>query len=293
MTSNSALTCDQVKKAVEAVKVCKPVYAEILDFYGKIFNAQTESKGRIRIEPLQIPDEIRTVKAQEKFPLIEIREFVFDENETGNLFLTICNLAKEANPKLATDAKAILRAENKMSKSNRLFSGLLDGNDALFEKIAGEIGIANTTLGFFVYNALKPSISICADQLTAYLNKDEPWLQGYCPICGSAPILSILEGEGARSLICGFCWHEYSVKRGFCPFCESRDNKTQQYFYNEEEKEYRVDLCDSCKKYLKTIDTRKADRLIYPPLEQISTLHLDIKATEMGFETGVKLYMEA
>jgi FdhE protein len=51
-------------------------------------------------------------------------------------------------------------------------------------------------------------------------------------------------------------------------------------------------LCDRCKKYIKALDTRKVDRLIYPPLEQISTLHLDIKAQEMGFEPGIKLLMQ-
>jgi FdhE protein len=51
-------------------------------------------------------------------------------------------------------------------------------------------------------------------------------------------------------------------------------------------------VCDNCKKYIKTLDTRKVERLIYPPLEQISTIHLDIKAQEMGFVPGIKLFMQ-
>jgi FdhE protein len=92
-------------------------------------------------------------------------------------------------------------------------------------------------------------------------------------------------------LICGFCWHPWPVKRVFCPFCENRDGKTLHYFYSEEEKDTRVDLCDNCKKYIKALDTKKVARLIYPPLEQLSTMHLDIKAQEMGFEPGIKLFM--
>jgi len=41
------------------------------------------------------------------------------------------------------------------------------------------------------------------------------------------------------------------------------------------------------KKYVKTVDTRKIDRFFYPPLEQIATLHLDMKANETGLERGV------
>ena len=79
--------------------------------------------------------------------------------------------------------------------------------------------------------------------------------------------------------------------KGYCPFCDNSTNKDLHYLFSAEEKNLRVDLCDKCGKYLKTLDTRQTDRLIYPPLEQVSTLHLDIKAREEGFEAGIKLYM--
>ncbi len=129
--------------------------------------------------------------------------------------------------------------------------------------------------------------------MAAYLKPDEPWSKGYCPICGSAPILSFLADAGARTLICGFCWHDWQARRVYCPFCENTDNAKLQYLYNEEETDLRIDVCDKCKRYLKSVDTRKADRLIYPPLEQITTLHLDMKAREEGFEPGIKLYLGA
>lgn len=93
------------------------------------------------------------------------------------------------------------------------------------------------------------------------------------------------------STICSFCWHPWSGKRVFGPFCENRDSKTQHYFYNEEEKEIRVDLCDSCKKYLKTLDSRETEHMIYTSLEQIASLHLDYKAKEKGYESGIQLHM--
>jgi FdhE protein len=47
-------------------------------------------------------------------------------------------------------------------------------------------------------------------------------------------------------------------------------------------------LCDTCRRYLKTVDTRTADRSIYPPLEALTTLHLDMKAKDMGYEGTTK-----
>jgi len=292
MAANFAQTPEQVKSAVATVIQNNPAYAEMLGFYGRLFDAQEKSKSSIRLEPLQIPDDVRAVKAREKFPLIEIRDFVYDSVESANLFVTIGKLAEEANPKLAASASILLKAVDTKFDPESLFSAFLNGNEALFENISKALEIEKQVLGFITYNSLKPCLSAAAVQLAAYLHKNEPWLKGYCPICGSAPILSILEGEGARSLICSFCWHSWSVKRVYCPFCDSSDNKHLHYFFSEEETDFRVDLCDHCHKYLKTLDTRQADRLIYPPLEQVATLHLDIKAREEGFEPGVKLYME-
>ena len=292
MKVNFALTSDQVKRAVEAVKKNKPAYAEILELYGRIFVAQQESVRRLQVTPLQIPEDVRSLKAREKFPLIGVGQFAYDKIESGKLFISICRLIHDASPKLAGAAKRILDAVDDIVSPEVLFTALLSGNEALFENISAELEIEKQVLGFITYNSLKPSLSTCADQLSSYLNQSEPWLLGYCPVCGSAPILSTLEDEGARKLICSFCWYKWSVKRLYCPFCENSDSKLLHYLFSEEEKDVRVDLCDNCKKYIKTVDARRADRTIYPPLEQISTLHLDIKAGDEGYEAGVKLLME-
>ena len=292
MTTIFALTPDQVNKAAETVIKKNPAYADMLGFYGRIFVAQEESTARLQIEPLQIPDAVLAVKVREKFPLIEVKDFTYDKNESTSLFATICRIAKEANPKLAASAAVLLNADDRELKPESLISALLNGNEAIFENIAGKFEVEKQILGLITYHSLRPSLCTGAIQLSAYLNKDEPWLKGYCPICGSAPILSILEGQGARSLICSFCWHQWPVKRVYCPFCDNSDDKSLHYIFSEEEEDLRVDLCNKCNKYLKTIDTRRTDRLIYPPLEQVATLHLDIKAREEGFEPGIKLFME-
>ena len=292
MTTDFALSPEQVNKAVDTVIKNNPAYADMLGFYGRIFAAQEESRGRLRIEPLQIPIDVLTVKAREKFPLIEIKDFPYDRDESTGLFVIICKLAKEANPKLAESAAILLDTDDPEVNPENLIRALLTGNEVIFENISQKFGIEKQSLGLIAYHSLRPSLCTGAIQLSAYLKKDEPWLKGYCPICGSFPILSILEGEGARSLICSFCWHQWPVKRVYCPFCDHSDAKKLHYMFSEEEQDLRVDLCNNCNKYLKTVDTRRAERLIYPPLEQVATLHLDIKAREEGFEAGVQLFME-
>jgi FdhE protein len=293
MTSYLALTPEQVKKEVDSVKKSRPAYVEILEFYGKVFDAQEQCKGRLQLEPPELSEELQTVKAREQLPLIGVDEFNYDNKESADLFLALSHLALEANPGLSKTAKVIVAATGEAIKPEALFDGLLKGNEALFENLAEELKIDKTVLGFLTYNSIKPSLCACADQLAVYLDHTDPWQQGYCPVCGSAPVLSLLEDEGRRKLVCSFCWHLWPAKRVQCPCCEGSGSEDLHYFYSEAEKDTRVDLCDKCQKYIKSIDTRKTARLIYPPLEHISTMHLDIKAQEMGFEPGIRLFMQA
>ena len=89
MPINFALTSGQVKRAVETVINNKPAYSDMLGFYGRLFVAQEESNSRLQIEPLQIPHDVCAVKAREKFPLIEIKDFAYDKVESANFFVTI------------------------------------------------------------------------------------------------------------------------------------------------------------------------------------------------------------
>ncbi len=170
--------------------------------------------------------------------------------------------------------------DRKLFLSESLFDALLDkkeGTEKTPANVADALGLDSEVLSFVVYNSVLPSITKCKHRLSDHLDlEDAPFDKGYCPICGNPPKLSSLEKDGARFLFCGFCWHKWRVKRIYCPFCENTTSAKLNYLYAEDEEEYRVDGCDNCKKYLKTIDTRKLDRPFYPRLEEVATLHLDM-----------------
>lgn len=288
MADNIQLTEDQITKAAESLKELRPAYGAILDFYKQIFIAQEDSKDKIQINQIQISEKMLSIKAEENFPLINMSEFAIDAKASKILLIKICGITKESSGNMASSAQAILKAiDAEEFDFDSLFFGLLEEDDSIFEKTAKKYDIKKDDLAFIVYNTIKPSLSLCAKQLSTYLDKDKPWGKGYCPICGSPPGLSMFQGEGERFLLCAFCWHKWSSRRLYCPFCDNTDTKTLNYFFSEDEKEYRVDLCDKCKKYIKSIDTRKTERIIYPPLEQVATLHLDIKAKELKFKSGI------
>jgi FdhE protein len=290
MKDYMAITSDQVKQAVAALKKLRPTYLDLLDYYQQIFVAQEDSKSQLKIEPIKISAEILAVKQNEKFPLIDISEFVVDKNSAAALLKKICQIAEVANKEIAAAARAIRKAmASEALDPGAVFSHLLKADDTFFNKVESELNIEKKVLSLLAYNSLKPSLTHCALQLSSYLDEDNVWEKGYCPICGSTPVFSMFENEGQRFLICSFCWHRWSAQRIYCPFCDNRDSKTLHYLYSDQEKDYRIDVCDSCKTYIKVVDARKADRIIYPPLEFVATLHLDIKSQEMGFKSCIPL----
>ncbi len=293
MAADLAVTSKQVKQAVAALKKLRPAYADLLNFYENIFVAQEDCKSQINIDPIKISAETLALKKKEKFSLIAISEFVVDQKAAIALLNQICRIIETANSEMADAARVI---QNTMTAAEldpgAVFAALLNSEDAYFKQIEKDMGIEKKALAFVAYSSIKPSLVHCAGQLASYLDSDPPWDRGFCPICGSAPGFSMFKDEGKRVLFCGFCWHQWAAQRIYCPFCENKDSQTLHYYFSETEKNYRMDVCDSCKTYLKAIDQRNTDRIIYPPLEFVASLHLDIKAQEMGFKSGIQLELQ-
>jgi FdhE protein len=286
MAYRAARSPAEIDDAAAALKTLRPAYTQILDFYLRIFQLQEASKARTSIEPVRIPQELLQTKLAEKFPLISVSEFSVDPQACRELLQNLCALIKDSSSSLADDAGVMARMLSRGAvDSQALFGALLSGDDSIFHRVAAELHIDEKALATLVYTCTQPSLSLCAEQLAVHLPPADTWQKGYCPICGSSPGLSFFTDEGDRRLICSFCWWTWPIKRRICSHCHNTDDQTLQYFFSEQEEDWRVDLCDGCRRYIKTLDTRKVSRLVYFPLEQIASLHLDLKAREMGYES--------
>lgn len=106
-----------------------------------------------------------------------------------------------------------------------------------------------------------------------------------CPFCGSKPLAGVLrpEGDGAkRSLVCSFCYTEWDYLRIACPACEeSRDEKMCVYMASQFE-HIRVEACETCKTYIKTIDLTK-NRLAIPEVDELAAIPLTLWADDQGY----------
>jgi len=106
-----------------------------------------------------------------------------------------------------------------------------------------------------------------------------------CPLCGGNPVVGVLrsEGDGAKkSLICMLCAHEWSFRRVYCPSC-GEEREPQMAFYSAPEISHvRVDVCDTCHTYLKSVDLTKTG-LAVPVVDELATIPLDLWARDHGY----------
>ena len=106
-----------------------------------------------------------------------------------------------------------------------------------------------------------------------------------CPFCGRKPVCGVLrpEGDGAkRSLICSFCNTEWDYRRLICPACEQEAIEKLPVYTADEFAYIRVEACDVCKAFVKTVDLTKDGRPI-PIVDEIGSLPLTLWAEEKGY----------
>jgi len=106
-----------------------------------------------------------------------------------------------------------------------------------------------------------------------------------CPFCGAPPVVGVLRGEGdggKRSLICSLCATEWLFRRVVCPHCGEEDKDKLPVYIAEQTSHVRVDACDSCGCYFKSVDLTRNGHAV-PVVDELATVALDIWADEHGY----------
>ncbi len=108
---------------------------------------------------------------------------------------------------------------------------------------------------------------------------------GTCPFCSHKPAVAALRGEGdggKRWLVCSLCSTEWEYRRIICPNCRE-EQKDKLPVYTAEGLEYvRVDACDTCRAYLKSVDLTR-NGLAVPVVDELATVALNIWAEEHDY----------
>lgn len=136
---------------------------------------------------------------------------------------------------------------------------------------------------FLAWTFLQPFAEYLADRAEPPKLDSTP---SKCPVCGSNPIVGVLRPEGnggKKSLICMLCAYEWDFRRIYCPACGEEREPQMAYYVTPETTHVRVDVCDTCHTYLKTVDLTKTG-LAVPVVDELATIPLDLWARDNGYE---------
>lgn len=143
----------------------------------------------------------------------------------------------------------------------------------------------------FITSAL---IQPFAEHIAAGWPRERDERSSTCPICGARPVVAVFRPEGhgsKRALVCCQCLTEHEYRRVLCPWCGEDRFDALPVFTADQFPHVRIDACDSCHTYIKTIDLTK-DGLAEPLVDDLATAALDVWAREHGYERGQRNLLE-
>ena len=249
-------------------------YSDIFDFQSKTHEEWTEM--------VPFPE----LKADAEMPF-ESSSLKLDNAARDLLkksFNGICSIIHTHNSGIDLSS-AIGAVDSDISFIDTVIDHVLKKNtDALFA-MAESARMGFEEYLFLLVNWLKPFFAALKERYAG--NAPDEYHDKTCPFCGYYPDMGILsaEKEGRRYLRCGLCENVWMYRRLSCAICGERDAKKLEYFILEKDERYRVDACNSCKGYMKSVCLGKFDEIDSCDLtvENLVTMSIDAEMMDKGY----------
>ena len=136
--------------------------------------------------------------------------------------------------------------------------------------------------GFLALAFLQPYAELLRSRAALRLDQ---YTYALCPFCNRRAGFGVLRqmGDGAaRSLVCSFCLTEWTFRRIVCPGCGEENNHKLPVFTASDFDYIRVECCDACKTYIKTIDLTRNGHA-EPVVDELAASPLDLWACGHGY----------
>ena len=165
----------------------------------------------------------------------------------------------------------------------QLLEAAICQDDERIDGIAQNAGIDVASLRVIAQMTALPLLQTCGRALTEQVPAS--WWEGYCPVCGAWPTLAEFRGlERKRWLRCGRCATGWEASWLRCPFCGETEHTNLGYLAPEEgETTRKVEVCDSCKGYVKSEPTVRPLAAWEVVLDDLATVPLEVAALDRGY----------
>lgn len=151
------------------------------------------------------------------------------------------------------------------------------------ESLAASAGVDSHAFEVIGQLAAMPLLHACGQRYRDHIPSE--WMRGYCPVCAAWPTIVELRGlERNRRLRCGRCASDWPLPVLQCAFCDELHHDQLGTLTPEDEPQTRrVDVCRSCKGYLKGFTTLRPMSLRMVTMTDLASVDLDLIAQEREY----------
>jgi len=290
----TVLTPEDADRQIQELMSESYVAPAYLQLFREVFNAQYETERKLQAKNLypSVNKKEADNRRAQGLPILDPDKLRFDENELSDLLQKIYSiLSKYATDKSIVPNRLFEAKESGDLKLCELVRAIMTDNKDYLRFVSEKTGEDEEEIIFFARTIASPFLRVCAGNVNQKADIDLTQANT-CPVCGGLPAMAKLrQKDGKRILECSLCNTQWEFKRLRCPFCGNEDQSALGFFFSEEQSAYRVDKCDKCKRYIKTVDERSKveDKLKALMIEDVATLYLDILAEQEGYQGINKL----
>jgi FdhE protein len=276
----------------------KKFYETYLEFHEKIFTTHVKCMHHlVAVLPFEKLNQIDiTARLTENKPILNEDNLIIEEEDLEYIFDFIFPTFKKY---FHRGKEQILRLEELNDKRKislgKLIVAQVIGDENPFKAISKKYDIPASLLEKVVEFVSSPYLELCSEFFNKKLAKYK-WKQSFCPICGNIPTMAMVnENKSKRDLWCRFCDTTWSFHEMVCPFCQNNDISTQNIVFLSDKKPVRIDSCNKCNNYIKTINEILLQQRPNFSVKNVETIYLDLLARNLGYNTPdhIKYYLES
>jgi FdhE protein len=251
-----------------------------------LVDALRRVQSRVATASLALAPEEIAARLTAGRPLIGFDHLPVDWNEARLLFRQVTDVLRrhdQVDAALAGRLHAVGRSPQLPELARRWFE--LGSGGMPLEMLDDVLGWSMRPFLARTADVLQQKVAASTGRSNGPSHAFADWPRGICPVCSGEPDFACITSAAERLLICGRCHTHWPTQPYACPYCGEHDRQRITSFATPDGT-YRVTACQSCRRYVKTLDCRRAARGAMPLVDAIATLPLDAVVMQRGFKNG-------